>query len=496
MIRVLTSLAVLALALSTPLRAETDLPLPACDQSLPWTRIEGAFFRQETSNDAVLLRGVNLRARGLFDVSFDDGRMPLHEVPQFTAEDPLLLKKAGVNFVRLPISWSGLEPYEGQFSESFLAQLQATVRELNAAGIYVLIDFHQDGYSKETGEDGAPLWAVVPALKKKLGGGPLPQHEFSLRRFSPTTLFAFKNFFENKENIQDRFWPAWKKVVSTFAQCPGVIGFEPMNEPVAGHMLNGDQLLQNFYEGALREMRTVDSRHALWLAADYFNFIFSRKGKREQPFDDDQIVFAPHLYPNINPLPNFQGGTDKKKWRSIVDRITGDYEEIKESYGSTILGLAEWGIRPQDKRAKAYLQAVHEMIYEKNYPSAVWVWKEGSHESWGYFDYQEREDAWQLNATSMKALSLPSVMQAPSEDIKQKLNFETGELTVTLTHARPGGKLRVYLPRLWYPKRPTLIDASGQRLALPSNESDQYLIEVPPQSLSGDLQVKFVNGGE
>ena len=83
------------------------------------------------------------------------------------------------NLLRLPINWSGLEPAEGQFEEDYLLRVDQVIDWCAEFGIYVLVDFHQDAYSKEIGEDGAPLWAIVPPPTELLEG---PMHDLTDRR--------------------------------------------------------------------------------------------------------------------------------------------------------------------------------------------------------------------------------------------------------------------------------------------------------------------------
>src|SRR5580765_8552821 len=65
---------------------------------------------------ALLMRGVNVRVDGIFDVGFDDGRAPRELIPGFDAGDVQALTGAGFNLLRLPLSWSALEPSPGQYS--------------------------------------------------------------------------------------------------------------------------------------------------------------------------------------------------------------------------------------------------------------------------------------------------------------------------------------------------------------------------------------------
>src|SRR5678816_3165073 len=123
---------------------------------------------------ALLFRGVNARVDGVFDVGFSDGRAPREVIPGFGAADVQALADAGFTLLRLPVSWSGLEPAPGQYSTDYLDRVAAVVELLRGSGVLALLDLHQDGWSKELCEDGAPLWAIEPPPDVLVGGpGPL-----------------------------------------------------------------------------------------------------------------------------------------------------------------------------------------------------------------------------------------------------------------------------------------------------------------------------------
>ena len=68
--------------------------------------------------------------------------------------------------------------------------------------MWCLVDLHQDAYSKEIGEDGAPLWAIMPPPTELLEG---PLNDLEERRISQQVLDAFSTFFGNRDGIQDAF---------------------------------------------------------------------------------------------------------------------------------------------------------------------------------------------------------------------------------------------------------------------------------------------------
>src|SRR5690242_5400026 len=90
-----------------------------------------------------LLRGVNARVEGVFDVTFDDGRVALEEIPPLEAADCARMRQLGFGLLRLPINWSGVEPEQGRIDEAYLARVGEAVECAAAAGLLVLIDLHQ-----------------------------------------------------------------------------------------------------------------------------------------------------------------------------------------------------------------------------------------------------------------------------------------------------------------------------------------------------------------
>jgi len=149
-------------------------------------------FLRDDQGRVRIFRGVNARVAGVFDVTFLDGRLPVEPIPPFGASDAARMREIGFDVLRLPVSWSALEPAPGWFDPAYLDRVAAVVGTAEGAGIAVLLDLHQDAFSKEIGEDGAPLWAIVPPPTQLLGG---PLVDLGARRSSGQTLAAFQTFF-------------------------------------------------------------------------------------------------------------------------------------------------------------------------------------------------------------------------------------------------------------------------------------------------------------
>src|SRR2546425_1238403 len=85
-------------------------------------RLHGGRLVDERRRE-VTLRGVNARVEGIFDVTFDDGRLPLEAIPVFDDGDAATMERFGFNLLRLPISWSALEPARGRFDAAYLDRI-------------------------------------------------------------------------------------------------------------------------------------------------------------------------------------------------------------------------------------------------------------------------------------------------------------------------------------------------------------------------------------
>lgn len=144
-------------------------------------------------------RGINARVAGLFDVDLGPGKVPLMEVPTLPDEDLVRMRRIGFDLVRLPLNWSAIEPTDTDpptYDAAYLDRVVAFVAAARRADVRVLLDFHQDAYSKYVGQDGAPLWAIQPPPDKLLEG---PLTDLSARITSTQVQRAYVTFFDRGE---------------------------------------------------------------------------------------------------------------------------------------------------------------------------------------------------------------------------------------------------------------------------------------------------------
>jgi endoglycosylceramidase len=152
----------------------------------------------------------------------------------FDGDDAVFLREQGFNVVRLGAVFGAIMPQPGEIDTGYVASLSDTTRQLAAQGVYVLLDFHQDGYGPLVHGNGFPEWATLT------DGLPNPVIDFPVYYVSnPALQRAFDNFWENRSGpdgvpLQDHYAAAVRAVAAAVADVPQVLGYDLMNEPWPG----------------------------------------------------------------------------------------------------------------------------------------------------------------------------------------------------------------------------------------------------------------------
>jgi endoglycosylceramidase len=380
-----------------------------------------------------LLRGVNARVAGVFDVTFSDGRNPVEMIPPLDDTDCARMRALGFDLLRLPIDWSAIEPAPGAYDEAYLDRVDATVQCAARAGLYVLVDLHQDGYSKEIGEDGAPLWAIQPPPTMLLQG---PLTDLSSRRVSPQVVAAFATLFDRSDpaQLQTRYCAMAAHVAARWAAEPTVIGFELFNEPVAGE---ADVDAFHARIGACVRPAAPDKLVVFEPSAtrNLFDFVPLAKAK----FPVANAVYAPHIYTfvffsNPAPLQNLAPA-------DLESSVSGARDEA--SAWHVPLLITEFGIGPGTTNADLWM-AVEAQLHDKYLASdAFWVWKE--YGGWGVYDPPGA--TWTERAQIVAWISRVHAARIAGDVVANDYDYTTGALRLEVKHGTTHGTPHViYVP--------------------------------------------------
>lgn len=375
----------------------------------------------------VWLHGVNARVEGIFDVTFDDGRKPLEPLPGFTKADAEGIRSLGFNAIRLPINWSGLEPTEtGGFVESYLDKVAVVVGLARQAELYVLLDMHQDAYSKEIGEDGAPYWAISPPPPEKLGG---PLTDLDARRKSKPVADAFETFFGTSDEgrrLRARFAKAAARVAARFADEPLVIGLELFNEPVTS-----DARLVDFHAEVIPAVRAAAPKKLIFFEPSAVRNILDKAPLATGSLGPG-TVYAPHIY-------TFAFTGTEASNASITKeslRPSNEAARAEADAWEAPLVIGEYGFSPRSARWDDYITWQQDLQNEVRAHSFLWLWKEDSQGSWGVFD--RTSEGWKERETVVRSLTRLRLQKVAGKLTKMNYDRPTQRLTFSF-EGREGG---------------------------------------------------------
>jgi endoglycosylceramidase len=377
----------------------------------------------DTEGRIVLLRGLNARVAGVFDVVWDRTQPPLMALASFTAADASLIRSFGFDALRLPLNWSGLEPTaNGGFDEAYLDRVADVVRLCQGAGIRVLLDMHQDDYSKYMGGDGAPLWAIEPAPVKI---GPTPPGVTA--QITGQVIQAFDTFFGGSMDgaaLQVRFIAAATHVAARFASDPAVIGLEIYNEPPPDI-----SALLPFYQAALPAVRAVMPDKLFAFEPSAFRNIVDTA-----PLGSGSLgagtAYAPHIYTYV-----FNSGSSSAQMAMTKEDLAVSNQSAAAEAASWEAPplVTEWGYDPAGIHAEQFFTWQAELQEQYQLSSFMWVWKEEPPNEWGCFDYDTATGAFTERALMKKVLA--RVRPAAVAGWPSAISFDRASGAFSLTFA-------------------------------------------------------------
>jgi hypothetical protein len=270
------------------------------------------------------------------------------------------MRALGYNLVRLVLNWSQLEPNAGVYNTTYLDRIGQVVGWAEQQGIYVILDMHQDQYSRyilpgtknlpsgcpsSGGSDGAPAWAVFTDGKPACA-------DFGVDALNPAVAAAFYNFWQNHPvptparqspgtGLQDHYIGALAALARRFQKNSTVLGYELMNEPQVGSISSlpienlyqaSSQDLYPFYKKAIEALTGVRdnqatcpatapnsntcaypqlasvSRQQIFFEPLAWRNVVEFSPQVSAPFSSFQnLVYAPHVYTHAFTLDEFLG---------------------------------------------------------------------------------------------------------------------------------------------------------------------------------------------
>ena len=168
-------------------------------------------------------------------------------------EDFEHLRSWGMKAIRLFVSWQGFEPEEGKYNYTYLEKVKNITQTAAEYGIDIILDAHQDLFSRRFCGQGFPDWLFTTNRTKTEGyyavlnfpsplkvdlrfdkeGNPLKEdcakEKFIKYYLSEDVMRFSQMFFQNQNGMGDKFIKMWMNVVGYFRAVENVIGYDLIN---------------------------------------------------------------------------------------------------------------------------------------------------------------------------------------------------------------------------------------------------------------------------
>lgn len=227
-----------------------------------------------------------------------------------TRDDIEYIAATGANTIRLPFHYKLFtdEDYMGLCSaQDGFARVDSVVNWCRDNGLYLILDMH-DAPGGQTGDNiddsyGYP-WLMV------------------------------------SEKSQQQFCDIWRAIADYYKNEPVILGYELINEPIATHFDNRDELnglLEPLHKRAVAAIREVDPNHIILIGAPQWNSNF--EPLRDTDYDD-KLMFTCHRYggePTADAIRSYIDFRDKSGRPMYMGEIGHNTDEWQAEFVKTMV---------------------------------------------------------------------------------------------------------------------------------------------------------------
>lgn len=407
---------------------------PGAAGALPWLHVAsptgGIPYIADEQGRMVILHGAipasllefgpqNRPVYPLDPSAYVNGQCPANEpsskYPPLCERDLEEMARLGFNSVRLPISWSLLEPQRGTFNHVYLDRVAQIVDWARVLHMYVVVDMHQNAYSNFVGASdssvpldqysGAPAWATLT--------DGVPSHVYATQReINPAVFEANTNFWYNRDGIQGEYLAALTVIAKRFRGDPVVAGYGVYNEPLEGWNLPPgfeDLLLFPFYRRAVDAITGTrdglpcpsgsvlpavcgywgnnagDTNHLIFLDTGLLREVTDFPTHLPMPVSSyPNVVLALHAYTHFYTVDHFLPqlvSSSSYPWGGYDQSYSLAEHEARAM--DAALFVSEFGNPPKDDGRLLAAQVLEQEEHRTGF--AFWTWKENGDQAWGVY---------------------------------------------------------------------------------------------------------------
>jgi endoglycosylceramidase len=442
---------------SEPLRSEVGPPARPPGPGLSWLSVSNAGIVDDLGR-RVLLRGFN--STSLLE-------WPRQPIAPLDADDLELMRRAGFNVLRLPMAWSLLEPERGNIDHRYLDRIAATVRDVNRAGLYVILDLHMTlAWGPHFGGAGAPRWAAVPMVPHVAAG----EAGDWVEAVSPAVLAA-NTYFWLQPDWQADYALTWRAIAARFRDTSGVVGYDLFNEPNAAPLLPRlfeEQWMWPLEARLIEAIGEVDPNHLFFVEPALAYDLPSRV----VAFHTANLVYAPHVYTGSLSPPSFAENPDE-----LVKRIRHQAADAADL--PAIPWWGELGIDTGKPHAAMWADMALDCLDDLDAGWAWWQWRQ----DWGWGVRNGAGDF--FNDDFLRHLARPFLAAAPAGVHAGRGDGVRGRLRLTVDSDHADAPALVAWPATL--GAPTAIGACVSSSAWDARQGQLELLLLPGAACSVDI---------
>ena len=342
-------------------------------------------------------------------------------------------------------------------------------------GLRVILDFHQDGYSRYLASgcgDGFPQWTIPPNLSQDTpDNGSDCALWPALVLGDPDVHSAFSDFYADTYGVRTAYLNLMSDLAAHFSSHSAVIGYDLFNEPWGWEVSE----ISPLYEDAARAIRQEHPEAILWIEGHASTNNGITQSLLAKPTFDN-MVYAPHFYE--------AAVLGSHLWTGLTQGVEHGFSTMtaKANEWGAPLFLGEFGTHGDTVNAQAYVELHYDQLDHYLASGVQWnytpKWNNQDKDGWNH------EDLSIVNANGSLRKNFTPRPQ-PQRFAGTALGFQADEQEVLVrwNHDPAAGETVFFLPAqtLWKTTNPVLVP-DGQNLTCTFSPNDQRVRCTSDQS--------------
>ncbi len=445
-----------------------DVQGPGLEPAATVLSVDGRWFK-DPAGRVVLLRGVNVAGNSKVPPF-----VPFSDMSKLDA-----LHDWGMNVVRLVFTWEAYEPLSEEYDEAYLDALATIAEAAWARGLYVIVDFHQDGYSRHLAQgcgDGFPKWALPPEVSADAPDNSDACHDWATKVALDNDVHtAFGAFYADTYGVRTRYLDLMARLAKRFGPIEGVIGYDLFNEPWGWE----DSELAPLYEDAAVAIRAHHPDAILFVEGHITTNTGIDQTELPKPTFGN-FAYAPHFYESLALVSGI--------WSGLPTATDVAYFTMtsKADDWNVPLFIGEFGIGATAINGLGYVDLQYERMNDHLASGAYWNytpgWSAAHKDGWNGEDLSLVDDVGNTRPTFRNRAYARRITGTPTA-----LEVSPTSITLEWQHVPALGQTEIYVPFAG------AIQATGEGLGCWFEQDTVVLCQSDD---AGKKQVTITKGGQ